>query len=106
MKPLETNQRMLLWLGGFPLDNLAGKWKKIAYITFTLSVIMTHMLSVMASTVFIHRNKSIDLEATLFSLFHTIASASMLYQSVVTVLLRRELNVIFVGLANIYDTSK
>lgn len=106
MRPLESNQRVLVWLGGFPLDKSAGKWTKVTYIAFTLSVIIAHLLSVMGSTVFIQRHKSIDLEATLFSLFHTIASASMLYQSVATVLLRRELNSIFDGLANIYDRSK
>lgn len=106
MKPLESNQRVLAWLCGYPLDKTASKRMKIAYIVFALSVIMAHLLSAMASTVFIHRNKSTDLEATLFSLFHTFASSSMLYQSIATVLLRRDLNAIFDGLANIYGKSK
>lgn len=106
MKPLETNQRVLIWLCGFPTDSSASKWEKIAHIAFTLIVIATNLLSVVSSSVFIYRNVSINLEETLFSLFHTFASASMLYQSIAIVILCRELAAIFKTLANIYDASK
>lgn len=106
MKPLETNERVLIWLCAFPIDKSTSKWEKCIYIIFTLCVIMTHLLSLIFSSVFIHQNVSINLEETLFSLFHTFSSASMLYQSIATVFLCHKLAAIFKTLANIYDASK
>lgn len=106
MKPLETNQRVLMWLYAFPPDNSDGKWRKIAYFTFTICVIAVHAMSVAASSTFIYRNISISLEETLFSLFHNFSASGMLYQSIVTVILRHNLNAIFKGLSTIYDQSE
>lgn len=106
MKPLETNQRILTWLCGCPPNEFDGKWQKIAYKFFTFNIIATLSLAVIAGAIFIHRNLSIDLEGTLFSLFHTLAAISMIYQCIVTVMLCDELNNIFQGLSIIYDASK
>lgn len=105
MTPLETNRRVLTWLCGLPPHDVE-KQKKIAYIVFTLSIIFGHLLSVVAGSVFIYRNISVSLEDALFSLFHTLSSGSMLYQSIVTVFLCGELASIFKGLSGIYAESK
>lgn len=106
MKPLETNERVLMWLYLFPPNEFARKRMKIAHVVFAMSVIMTHLISVIVGAVFIHRYMSTNLEETLFSLFHTIAAASMLYQSIGTVILRHKLTAIFEGLSKIYNESK
>lgn len=105
MKPLRTNQRVLMWLCGVPPNESDSKRKKTAFVTLTLSVIIGHLFLVVAGAVFIYRNVSDNLEEALFSLFHTLPTASMLYQSVVTVFLCRELAGIFEELSDIYNTS-
>lgn len=105
MQPLETNRKVLMWLSGYPPDKSVGKWKKIAYILFTFAIIMAHLLSVVAGGTFIYRNRTNHLQETLYSLIHTLGSANMLYQSIVTVLLRHKLAKIFEGLTTIYYES-
>lgn len=106
MKPLETSQRVLTWLCGYPPDKSETKRMKIAYIAFTLSVITGHLLTLLAGAAFIYKHVSVNLEETLFSLFHTVGSLSMLYQSIGTIVLRRNLMTIFEGLSRIYSESK
>lgn len=106
MNPLELYQRVLMWLCGLPPKKSDGKHMRFAYMTLTLCVIVGHLLSLVAGAIFIYRNVSINLEETLFSLFHTIGSVSMLYSSIATVLLCRKLPVIFGGLSNIYNKSE
>lgn len=106
MKPLEINQRVLTWLYACSMIELAGKWRQFAKIVFTLSIIITHLQSVIACTVFIYKNVLNNLEETLFSLFHTIGALSTLYQAIATVLLKHKLQAIFNGLTKIYNDSK
>lgn len=106
MTPLEVNQRVLTWICGLPTQEYEDNGKKIVYIILTLNVMIAHLLSVVAGSVFIYKNISISLEDALFSLFHTLSSGSMLYQSIVTVFLCRELASIFDGLSKIYKESK
>lgn len=106
MKPLETNQLILMWLFAFPSDETASRWKKFAYFMFTAGVIITHFLALVAGGIFIFQFISVDMREVLYALFHTIGSFNMLYQSTVTVLLRRKLTAIFEGLSKIYNESK
>lgn len=106
MKPLETNRQVLTWLCGFQSNESAGKWKRIAKVAFTLGVVVMHLSSVITGATFIFINKSIDLETTLYSLIHTLGSASMFYLAIATILLSRNLTAIFDGLSTIYKESK
>lgn len=106
MTPLETNRQVLTWLSGFPPDESAGKRRKIAYIAFTSGVITIHLLSVLAGGTFILKHKSKGLEEVLYSLMHTLGSFNMLYESIITVFLCRELSEIFKGLTTIYNESE
>lgn len=106
MNPLEMNQRVLTWVCGLPSNESTDKWKKIARIVFTFSVIIGYVCSLAASTAFIYKNVSIDLEESLFSLFHNFGAANMLYLSIATVIFCRELANIFEGLSIIYKESK
>lgn len=105
MKPLEMNQRVLMWLCGFPSYKSAGKWKKIAYIAFTFGIIATHFVSLLTGGTFIYKNKSNDVEEVLYSMIHTLGSANMLYESIVTIFLCRALAEIFEELTTIYNES-
>lgn len=106
MKPLQKCQRMLMWLKAFPTDESVSYRNKVTYIVVTLSVIMGHILSVASSSLSIYQTMSVDLEATLFALFHTITSTSMIYQSIVSILLCHDLATIFVELSTIYKKRK
>lgn len=106
MNPLQTNQRVLSWLCGQPPSESERKWKRLSYIAVTSFIMIGHLLSVVASTIFIHRNISDNLEETLFALMHVVSAASMIYQIVVTSFLRQKLASIFDGLLAIYKESK
>lgn len=106
MKPLKTCQRVLMWLSGVPPDESDSKGEKTQYILLTLIIITSHLLAAISGSAFIYRNISIDLEETLYSLFHTIGSWSTLYQCIATIVLRRKLNAIFTSLAKIYSESE
>lgn len=100
------SQQVVAWLCAFPRDECASQRKKIVYFTFALGVVVASVFSVAASTVFIYRNVSTNLEETLFSLFHNIGAWVTLYQSVAMILLRHNFMVIFDGLAKIYNKSE
>lgn len=106
MKPLESYQQVLMWLCGSPPHASDSNQRKIAYIALTSMAITANLLSVISSTVFIYRNVSVNLEETLYSLFHNVGSMSSLYQDIATVLLSHKLIRIFENLALIYDQSK
>lgn len=106
MNPLESNKLVLTWLCGQPLKESASRWERIAYIAFTSFIMIGHLWSVVASSVFIHRNISDNLEETLFALMHVVSGGSMIYQMIITYFLRQKLASIFRRLSTIYRESK
>lgn len=106
MIPLERNQRVLTWLCGLPPHESYSEREKIGCIVFTLCFVTTTIAGEISSSLFIYRNVLVDLEETLYALYHTIAGVQIVYQSVATVLLRRKLSVIFKSLSTIYDKSE
>lgn len=106
MIPLESNRRVLTWLCGVPPPDSCTKREKITYRVLATIIIMTHLLSVISSTMFIYRNMSVNLVEALYSLFHTVAALQTLYQSIGKVLLHRKIIVIFDRLEEIYNESK
>lgn len=106
MDPLQTCRRVLTWLCGVPPEESASKQEKIQYIVFTVVIMMIHVVGVICGAVFIYRKVSIDLEATLFCLFHTAALLQTFYQTIATILLRRKFIVIFENLKQIYNESE
>lgn len=85
-----------------------NKWRKIVHIVLVPSVIIiiSFLLFLAASGIFIYRNILVNLEETLFALFHTVGALNGLYLSIATVLLRRKLITIFNGLTTIYNESE
>lgn len=106
MNPLKTNKQVLTWLSGIPPDLASSKRKRIAYITFTLFVILGNLFGFLAGAIFIYKNFSTNFEKTIFALLNTVTCGSALYQSIVTVILRCKLTAIFQGLSAIYKESK
>lgn len=106
MNPLETNQRVLMWLSGILPNESTSKRQKIAYIAFTTIVISSFVVTIMSGVTFIWQNISDNLEESLYSLTHTTAYSNTLYQSIITILWRHKLAAIFKGLAQIYKESK
>lgn len=106
MIPLETSQLLLKWLYAFPSDDLAPKWKRIAYFMFASIVIFVLVLAVISGSFYIFEFILIDVEGAIFALFHTLGLFNMLYQSIMIVVLRNKLNEIFKSLSKIYNESK
>ena len=105
MIPLEMNRRVLTWICGYIPNRPESIWKKIGCIAFTLSIIAAHLLVVLAGLAFISKNMSIDLEATLFSVYNTVGCMGMVYQAIIIVIFSHKLTENFNGLSTIYIES-
>lgn len=106
MIPLETNQRALQWIYGFPPEKSPTKWKRIGYFAFALSSNVALFSGFLSSVVFISKFRRVDLEGTIYALFHGAGALNMLYQSIVILFLRRELASIFENLEKIHAECK
>lgn len=106
MLPLATIQLLLVWLFAFPSDESVTRRKKIAYFVFASSVIVSLFLVITSSGMFIVKNFSINLEEAVFGFSVAISYSNMLYQSIVTILLRKKFTAIFKSLKKIHDESK
>lgn len=106
MEPLPTYCRILIWLFVCsPQENIT-KWKRIAYLIFTIVNIASISSVAITSTLLLIRSKSIDLTDTLYVLFQIVPTLSMVYVILAAFLSRNNFNAIFVDLLGIYQTSK
>lgn len=104
MKPLSTNQLVLKLCCVFPSDETTSKGEKICCIILSLFIFIVHTCATVAGMIFFIDYLTIDLGKSLNSLFNTFGDGSMAFWTLVTVLQRQKLAVVFVSLSNIYDT--
>lgn len=102
MNPLKTNRRVLTWLCGIPPNETATKRERFAHIACTSLVIAGNFSVFLAGAVFIWQNFSNNLEASLYSLMHTVASFNILYHSILAIFMRHKMGKIFENLSTIY----
>ena len=62
MELLLTNQRVLMWLCLLPAKENTSKWKKRAYATIALAMILTDLAIFLASIMYMLKFMSIDTE--------------------------------------------
>lgn len=106
MKPLLTNQKVLMWLCIYPVNENASKFVKLARVAFTFLVIITELFGLIASVVFFMKFFSVDLEKSLYTIFQIVALISNLYMFVVLCGYRYKIIDVFKHLTEIYNASK
>lgn len=106
MKPLSLNRKWLAWHSVYPVKNDESRQKKMARFTFTSTIILANILSIISSVVFFWKFASTDLESALYAVALIIAYSGCLYTVFVTLFMRKKIASIFSSLSQIYDSSE
>lgn len=106
MRPLVTNQRVLMWLCVCPPDELTKKWQKRVYIIFSVSVFLANLIGLAASLAYFYQFLSIDLEKSLCTVSQIAATISTVYAGIYLFLSRHKITKLFAKLLEIYKQSK
>lgn len=106
MKPLELNQKALIWLFMCSADKTVDRRKKILYFFCFLLVLFVNMAALIAATKFALKFFSTDLEECLYAFFQISAIAGIVYVMLAAFLLRHKISTIFTQLSDIYAASK
>lgn len=103
MKVLATTQQVLTLLCICPIDDSTKKWKKLFYIVFSITVLSILLTQIVASTVFMIKYLSVDLERTLYAVYQIFGWLPIFYSFIIALFLRREISALFIGLSGIYN---
>lgn len=106
MKPLMIIRQMLIWISICEPIESTRKWKKTMFFAFFVVLIPSQGFSVVASAFYLKRFISIDLEASLETIYPIAGSTCLIYTLMVAYFIRHEIDDIFDKLSNIYDASK
>lgn len=106
MLPLETNRRVLIWLCVFPPERYTSKWKKLAHVLFSLTILGINAGSFFGSLTFFLKYMHDDMEKSLFALVQMFGEVNMSYISIITFIQRHKILATYNSLTKIYRTRK
>lgn len=106
MKPLETNQRILILFCLYPFDKNMKLHLKLLYTIFALSIFLMNVCALVSNTVFFFKFLSINLEESFYSLFQISGIFGVICIVINAYFSRNKILEIFNGLTDIYDTCK
>lgn len=105
MKPLATNQRVLIWFCVCP-DESSSNRQKLAHIAFTTAVVVSIFFCYIPSIEFFVKFVSIDLKDSLYALFQVSALSYAIYTVIFVYFSRQKFIAIFENLSKIYNECK
>lgn len=106
MKPLATNQLVLIWIGACAPGKDISKRKRLAFIAFGLFLCLINIISTISSAIFVWKFVSIDMEASFYVLFHLCGAIACTYMVVVGFIMRSETSATIKRLTEIYNECK
>lgn len=106
IKPLVTNQIVFTWLCVCPADEATNKWKKFGYIAFILAILTVLLTMNIASATFFVKNFSNNFEEALYALSQLGCHLTVLYEVLISLVVRHNINAIFAKLSEIYEDRK
>lgn len=106
MDPLKTNQRVFRWLCICPAFENDSKRQKILYIIYSVCSIASVIGLFIASSLFVLKNITTDLELAIFGVHPSIEPMNLLYMYTVAIILRHKVLDIFRSLSKICDLCK
>lgn len=104
-KPLESAQKMFIWLCLYPVDKNTKNLKKLTYVLLSLFIFIGELTVVIGSLLFFIEHVSTDLTLSLYGFFQ-LSSASMAYTFVALFLSKHKMITVFEKLTEIYDDCK
>lgn len=106
MKPLRTNQRVLIWLYAYPTERTDEQHDNCSHIAFTSLVFTVYIGFLIASIAYFIKFSTIDLNETLYATIQITAALPMMKALVIMILKRRKFRDLFESLSRIYDASE
>lgn len=106
MKPLITNQRILIWMCAYPTKRTDDIFQRLSHILFSIFVFLTNISCFTASIAYFLKYATSDLNETLYATIQIAASFPMITVSLMIFFLRNKFKALFENLNKIYDHSK
>lgn len=106
MRPLQTTERVLIWLCLLPADKTTSKWTKLSYFAFSAVVVTSNVTFFAASIVFFMRFYSTDLHGSFYAIFQITGMLPIIAMIIVSFCMRRKIEMIFEMFRQIYAESK
>lgn len=106
MRPLQSNQRMLIWLCAYSTEGTDDKHRNSAHVAFTAVVFATYVCFLGASIAYWLKFATVDLSETLYATIQITAALPMIKALIIMIFLRHKFKALFESLAKIYDASK
>lgn len=101
MKPLATNQRVLMWLNVCPVEESTSKRERDLYAAFSVGVFIVPLTVLAGSVLFFVQYWSIDLGQAFFAFFQIDVMIGFIYMAASVYALREKVTAIFKNLAEI-----
>lgn len=106
MDPLDTNQRVLIWICVLPAKKDATKRERIARITLGVTVYVIIISFIIGCGVFLYKHIKTDFESSLCAFYQLFGCSGVLYMTTAAFVMRHQIANVFVSLKTIYDDGK
>lgn len=106
MRPLKTNESVLMWLNMCPPDKFISKPKNVAMTSFAVIVFLANVCATATAIAFFRKSISVDVEGSLYSLVQIAGSFGITFTMIVVFSRRKQISVIFNRLEDIQRCSK
>lgn len=106
MIPLATNRRILLWMSVYQSEEEISWQDRCAHCSFTALINFGNFISILFSLAFIIENVATDFEESLFAVLQIFAPVSVLYITIILLILRNEITEIFKTISIIHETCE
>lgn len=103
MKPLETNRRVLMWLGLYPFDNTLNKRYKVCFIIVGSLIFAVALSACISSEIFVMKHVTNNLEDSLYAIGQILIYWNVLYLMMFALVQRDKIVVIIENLTKIHD---
>lgn len=106
LQPLETTQWMFVWLCVLPYKGPANRWRKLLPRIIISSMILATSCGLTASSAYIMKYITVDLEGSIYALFQICANLPLANAVVVTYFMRLKIITLFKRISDIYNMCK
>lgn len=91
VKPIETNTRVLMWLGFYPADENASQREKIGYVILGFAVFIILLIGAIVSALYFVEKMTINLGQALYAMGQLIGCLNGVYVMIHTFLQRHKI---------------
>lgn len=106
MEPLKTTKWVLTWLCVCPATESTSKFKRMAYVLFTIADYVAHFSALFSHVAYLWKYSSTDLEGTIFAFMGVVTFVGLIYIMASLSLQRKQITDIFRNLSKIYEFRK